>query len=118
MDLRLLSDDGDVLWLEMVGPTVQSDITPDLKPFEDLLGPGGYARNVLLSLADIALIDSRCLSWLLVIHKRFCQAGGRLVVHSIKPQVMEILEVARFERVLYIGEDETAALEVLQRKES
>ena len=117
MDLRLLSDEGNVLRLEMVGPTVQSDQTPDLKPFEDLLGPRGYTRNVLVGLSDITLIDSRCLSWLLIIHKRFCQAGGRLVVHSIRPQVMEILQVARFERVLYIGEDEAAALEVLQRKD-
>jgi len=118
MDLKLISDDGDVLRVEMLGPIVESVMTPDLKPFEDLLGPQGYTRTVLVSMAEITLIDSRGLSWLLINHKRFRQTGGRLVVHSVHPQVMEILAVARFERVLHLAEDEPAALELLRHPEA
>ena len=114
MELKLVSDEGEVLRLEMVGPVVRSDATPDLDPFEKLLGAKGYARNVLVSLADITYVDSCCLSWLLILHKRFCEAGGTFVVHSFQPELMDILELVRFEEVLYVAEDEDAALALLR----
>ena len=116
MDLRLLSDEKDVLRVEIAGPIVRSDVPPESEPFESLLGPEGYARRVLISLAGITLIDSICLAWLLVLHKRFREAGGTMVVHSIRPPVIEILALVRFEQVLYVAEDETAALAVLQQE--
>ena len=118
MDLKVLSDDGDVLRLEVVGRVVRSDGVQALQPFDDVLGPGVCARNVLLSLAETTFIDTRCLGWLLTIHRRFCQEGGRLVVHSIRPQVTAILELLRFEFILNIAEDETAALERLRAEDS
>jgi len=69
-----------------------------------------------MSLAEVTLIDTRCLGWLVMIHRRFCEAGGKLVVHSIRPQVTEILEVLRFELILDLAEDETAALGLLRAK--
>ena len=40
MDLKLISDDGGVLCVEMVGPIVESVMMPDLEPFENLLVEG------------------------------------------------------------------------------
>jgi ABC-type transporter Mla MlaB component len=118
MKLGLLSDDGDVLRLEMVGPVVRSDVLPDPEPLERLLGPAGYSRNVLISLAEITLIDSICLGWLLVLHRRFRESGGTMVVHSIGPQLTEVLALVRFERVLFVAEDEAAALAWLHQDKS
>ena len=115
MELKLVSDEGDLLRLKMVGPVVRSDTPPDLKPLERLLGSKGYARDVLVSLADITFVDSCCLSWLVILHKRFCAAGGAFVVHSFQPELMDILELVRFEEVLYVAEDEKAALALLRR---
>jgi hypothetical protein len=84
MDVRMLADDGDLLRLDAVAGSMASDLLPDLRHFDELLGPGGYARQVALSLAQIALIDTLRMSWLLILHKRFCEAGGKLVVHSIR----------------------------------
>lgn len=117
MDLKLLSDDGDVLRVELTSGIVQGDFTPDLTPFENLLGPDRYRRKVLMSMSETALIDSRCLSWLLIVHKRFCEEGGKLVVHSVPPHVMEILGVLRFELVFQIAEDEAAALKLLRQED-
>ena len=117
MDVRRVSDDGNVLRLEAAAGFIRGDLLPDLRLFEDLLGPDGYARKVSLSLAEISLIDTFRMSWLLIIHKRFCQAGGKLVVHSIRPRVMEFLGVVRFECVLYLAEDEAAALELLRSED-
>jgi hypothetical protein len=117
MDVRMLADDGDLLRLDAVAGSMASDLLPDLRHFDELLGPGGYARQVALSLAQIALIDTLRMSWLLILHKRFCEAGGKLVVHSIRPRVMEFLGVVRFECVLYLAEDEAVALELLRRED-
>ena len=115
MDLRIQSDEGDVLRLELAGRVLRSEFIPDLKPFDDVLGPAGYARSVSLSLAQTAFIDTRCLGWMLTVHKRFCQAGGRLVIHSVRPQIMEILTMLRFVEILSIVADEAAALELLRK---
>ena len=115
MEMKLVSDDGDVLRLKMVGPVVRSEAAPDLEPFEKLLGPPAYRRNVLVSLAEITFVDSSCLSWLVILHKRFCQGGGSFVVHSFQPELMDILELVRFEEVLYVAEDEKAALALVHR---
>ena len=114
MDVRMLADDGDVLRLEAVGGCMCNDLLPDLRHFDELLGPEGYARKVALSLDPIVLVDTFRMSWLLILQKRFREAGGKLVVHSVRPRVMEFLGVVRFECVLYLAEDEAAALALLR----
>ncbi|MFH1922343.1 MAG: STAS domain-containing protein [Planctomycetota bacterium] len=118
MDLTLLSDARDALRLEMTGRIVRNEATLVLQSFDGLLGPEGYTRNALLSLAETTFIDVSSLSWLLVLHKRFRKAGGQLVVHSVCPPVMASLEMVHFELVLHIAEDEAAALELLRSQDS
>lgn len=113
MDLKVLSDDQDVLQLQMVGRVVRSVTTPSFKPIIDLLGERGYARNVLLSLAETEYIDSSGLSWLVVNHRRFKEAGGRLVFHSIPPTVFETMRVMRFDLVLNFANDLDDAMQML-----
>ena len=110
MEIKVLSDDGSVLRLQMVGRVVQSDSTPELDTMDDALGTAGYARNVLLSLEETHFIDSSGLSWLVICHKRFSQAGGRMILHSIPPTSLELLKVMRLDLVLHVVEDEAAAV--------
>lgn len=114
MEVKLLSDDGRILRLEVVGRVVQSDSTPGLEPIGNLLGDQGYRRQAILSLAETEYVDSSGLSWLLVCHKRFCQAGGRLVIHSVPPSVMETIRMMRLDRVLFLADDEAAAKKLAQ----
>lgn len=113
MDLRVVSDDANVLRLELTGRVVRSDTVPNLTPLDEVLGAQGYSRRVALDLAETSFIDTRCLGWLLAMHKRFNESGGRLVMHSIRPEVLEIMSVLRFEVILSIAEDEAGALELL-----
>lgn len=82
----------------------------DVESLDEWLAAGDYARNVLLSLHNLTSIDSRCIGSLVTAHKRFCQEGGKLVVHSIRPQAMETVRFLGLDRVLYIADDEVAAL--------
>ncbi|MHC4401593.1 MAG: STAS domain-containing protein [Planctomycetota bacterium] len=114
MELKVLSDDADLLRLQVAGRIVQGEAIPEPDTLIEVLGNEGYSRNVLLSLADTQFVDSSGMSWLVVRHKRFCQAGGNLVLHSIPPSVMEILNVLRLELVLRVAESESAALEMIR----
>ena len=118
MELRVLSDNGDVLRLEMIGRNVHSEVIPQSQVIRELLGPRGYARDVLLSLAQTHFIDSSGLSWLVVCHKRFCQGGGKLVLHSVRAPILELLALMRLDLALHLAEDEAAALELVQGKSS
>jgi len=112
MDLRVLSDDGEVLHLQVVARNVQSESPPRFESLEALLGPVGYGRRMLLSLAETRFIDSAGLSWLVLCHKRFCQRGGKMVLHSVTPAILELLHMMRLDLALYVAEDEAAALEM------
>ncbi len=110
MQLEVLSDDGDVLRLQFVGRVVDVDLAWEHDPMGDVLDDRGYTRRVLLSLNESDHIDSSGLAKLLVWHKRFEEAGGKLVLHSIPIQVMETLNILRMELVLQLAPDESAAL--------
>ena len=90
MEIKVLSDDGSVLRLQMVGRVVQSDSTPGLDTMDDALGTAGYTRNVLLSLEETQFIDSSGLSWLVICHKRFSQATVASVNKQLRSQVREL----------------------------
>jgi len=111
--LERVTDRGDVVNLRAVDSVIRGDPSPDLNGFADLLAERGYGGPVLLSLAETEFIDSSGLSWLLECHQKFCDAGGKLVVHSVPPSVMDTLMMMRLELVLNLAEDEAAALKLV-----
>ncbi len=114
MQIKVLSEDDGLLRLEAEGRIVQGDRMLESDALDQMLGDQGYARSVLLSLGGTEFIDSSGLSWLVVRHKRFCEAGGTLVLHSIPPTVLELLKMMRLDLVLHLAEDETAAMELIR----
>jgi anti-anti-sigma factor len=118
MELKVLSDDGDVLRLHVLARNVQSETPPRFESLEEFLGPEGYGRRVLVSLGETRFIDSAGLSWLVLCHKRFCQGGGKMVLHSVTPPIRELLHMMRLDLALFIAEDEAAALHMAHKEGS
>lgn len=114
MNLGTVSDDGDVLRLQAAGRITQDSLSPASDKLGDLLGAEGYARRVVLCLADVDFIDTSGISWLLGRHKRFREAGGKLVIHSMVPMVAEVLKVLRLHAVFHLAESESAALALIR----
>ena len=110
MKLNTMSDDGGVLQIQVTGRITQDKLSPTADALADLLGPEGYARRVVLSLADVDFIDTSGIGWLLARHKRFREGGGKLVLHSVVPMVLEVLKVLRLHTVFHLADDEPAAL--------
>jgi len=114
MKLSTVSDDGHVLRLQAAGRITHDVLSPSGDELGNLLGAGGYARRVVLSLADVDFIDTSGVSWLLARHKRFREAGGKLVIHSVMPMVLGVLKVLHLHAVLHLADNETAALALVQ----
>lgn len=110
MDLDLVSDDGDLVRLQLKGRIVQDVLGRQGEPIGELLGPNGYRRKTLMSLAKTDFIGSSGLSWLLVAHKRFREAGGKLVLHSVPVMVRDVLKVMRLDLVLDVADNESDAV--------
>jgi hypothetical protein len=109
LTVTLLSDEGGLVRAAAHGPISQTRFRSDANPLEGVLGPTGYARKVLLSLEGTDYIDSSGISWLIVNHKHFQQAGGLLVLYALPPRVKQVLEFTRMNTVLRLADDEPAA---------
>ena len=117
MKLSVQSDNDKVLCLDVSGRirmTVPSDQTG---AFGGVLGEGGYARKVILNLENADYIDSGGVSWLVISHRRFNEAGGKLVIRSAPVVVMEVFKVMSLDRVLNLANDERAALALIEGEE-
>jgi anti-anti-sigma factor len=103
------SDDPAVVRLKCEGQISQSNFQPGVDPIEALLGADCFNRRVMLNLEKTEYIDSSGISWLIVCHKHFEKAGGRLVLYSIPPMVYQALQWLRMPLILHLAEDETSA---------
>ena len=89
----------------------------DVESLDELLSPGFCACQVALSLANVGSVESRRISWLVGVHKRFCEEGGKLVVHSVRPLPMDALRFLRLDQVLHVADDEAAARRLLHQSD-
>lgn len=114
MQLSLRSDDGPVLRVDASGRINMAALAEQQEALSELLESGGYSQTVLLDMTGVELVDSAGMSWLVVQHKRFCDAGGKFAVHSVPFTIMETLRVMRLNQVLNIADNESEALQLVQ----
>jgi len=109
MRLNVMSNDGAVTSVSAVGQITQNAFGAEDEPLARALGDEVYGSRLLLSLQATDYVDSRGVGWLLKLHRRFCQAGGIVVLHSIPPTIQEVLKVLHMDEILNISADEQAA---------
>ena len=83
---------------------------------KDLVGKDWASRPVALGFSDVGYIDSAAIGWLLSLHKKMDEAGGKLVLHSMSPSVRRVLTMMRLESVLNLAEDKAEAIKQLKKK--
>lgn len=77
--------------------------------FDNLLGPKWDSTLVVLDMDRVNYIDSSAIGWLLSIHKSFRAGGGKIALYNVQPQVRQILELLKIDRVIAIKPDLDAA---------
>jgi anti-anti-sigma factor len=114
MNLSLLPLDSEILFrVRCDGPVSLRGQAPGADPLHALLGPNCYSHKILLCLEGASSIDTSGLAWLMRTHKAFAKAGGVLVLFSVPPTVLDLLDVLRMTPLLHIAEDEAAARDLL-----
>ncbi len=112
MRLEVLSNDGAVTCVNASGRITQSAFEAEDEPLAVKLGKDVYGGRLLLSLHGSDYLDSRGVGWLLKCHRRFRQAGGMIVVHSIPSVILDVLKVLHMDEVLHLSPDEERAREI------
>src|SRR5436309_3094686 len=93
MRLTLLSTADGVTRVQSADDITLEGLQVGKEPLGELLGPSCYRGKVLLSLEKSGFIDSGGVGWLVTCHKRFAEAGGLLVVHSLPPMVNHVFRL-------------------------
>lgn len=110
MEIHLETEEQGCLRLRVAGDIRLDPLMEE--PVCDQLGSDVYRRTALVDLCDAVRIDSSGISWLLVCHKRFRSAGGRLILHSAPPLIENTLRVLRLHQVFEMADREAAAREM------
>lgn len=96
------------------GNITSSDLSLDEKnPMATILGDNWRTHRVLLDLGRTDFIDSSAIGWLIETNKGFREGGGKLVVHSLKPRVRQVMDLLKIDRALNLAGDEPSAKETL-----
>src|SRR5271165_5749584 len=93
MKLTVESSDGAVIHVACADDITLFDFHAGENLLEQALGKDCYTRKVVLSLQKSCYIDSAGIGWLVMSHKRFRDAGGCLVIHSIPPMVSHVFRL-------------------------
>jgi anti-anti-sigma factor len=118
MELNVLDEKNGVLHLELVGGVFDVHTSMRDEPLKPLLGAKGYGQQVVMNLERTTTVNSMGLSWLIVSHRRFDEAGGRLVLYSVPPPVMETMAIMRLNTLLDLAEDEATARKHIEEAKS
>jgi anti-anti-sigma factor len=114
LDLRKLTGENRIVRMEIAGRISRTAWPTGYDPLVEHFGSEVYAATALINLSRADYIDSSGVGWLLISHKRFKEAGGRLVLHSISLVTMQLLKIMRMELVLNFAVDEAAARQKAQ----
>ena len=73
----------------------------------DLVETGGV-RRLLVDASDLSYVTSSVLGKLIHVHRRMSREGGRMVICSVRPELMEILEATRLTTLFELAQDPAA----------
>jgi anti-anti-sigma factor len=113
MKLTCVEENG-IVAAEIEGRIVFGEVDPNQEPIKAHLGGDVYQKKLLLGLSQADYIDSAGIGWLLVCHKRFREAGGTMVIHSVTPMVEQVFKLLRMDRVFNLAANAAGARLLLQ----
>jgi anti-sigma B factor antagonist len=68
-------------------------------------------RKILLNFGNVEYLSSAALGKLITLNKKLQAAGGRLVLCNIDPQIYEVFEITKLNKLFNIHKEEQAALQ-------
>ena len=68
-------------------------------------------KKVLLNFGNVEYLSSAALGKLITLNKKLQAAGGRLILCNIDPQIYEVFEITKLDKIFKIHKEEQAALQ-------
>jgi anti-sigma B factor antagonist len=68
-------------------------------------------RKLLLNFGNVEYLSSSALGKFIALDKKIKLLGGRLILCNIAPQIQEVFEITKLDRVFNIHKEEQAALQ-------
>ena len=85
-------------------------------PLVSVLPPGWERKCLVLDFAKVTFLGSAGISWLIGTNRILREAGAKLVVHSIKPLVVQQLSLTGTQRIVSMTADRAAAVQLLSTR--
>ena len=90
------------------GEMTSADVE-NVNPLENVVGQRWASNRVLMDLSRVSYIDSMAIGWLINCHKKFKEADGFMVLHSIPPHVKQIFDLLKISMLFPLAENRDAA---------
>ena len=68
-------------------------------------------RKVLLNFGNVEFLSSAALGKLITLNRKLQSAGGKLILCNIDPQIYEVFEITKLNKLFVIHKDEQGALQ-------
>src|SRR5947199_8514477 len=68
-------------------------------------------RKILLNFGNVEYLSSAALAKLITLNKKLQQSGGRLILCNIDPQIREVFEITKLNKLFNIQPEEQTALQ-------
>ena len=68
-------------------------------------------KKILLNFGNVEYLSSAALGKFVALHKKVSAAGGRLILCNIDPQIYEVFEITKLNKLLNIQKEEQTALQ-------
>jgi anti-anti-sigma factor len=69
--------------------------------------------RIVLDMTEVTMVASMGLGLLVSVHKKAKGSGGSLVICSLRPELLQLLQLTHLHKVLKIVPDKNAALKIL-----
>ncbi len=69
--------------------------------------------RIVLDLTEVQLLASMGIGMLVSVHKKAKDGKGALVIHNVRPELMQLLQLTHLHKVLKIVPDRNAALKAV-----
>jgi anti-sigma B factor antagonist len=88
----------------------EADIAGTFEQLRGLIAKGDV-RKLVLDFRNVEFLSSGVLSGLIALHKALRSGGGRVILCTIPPAMLEVFKITSLDKVFTIKEDTKAALQ-------
>jgi anti-anti-sigma factor len=114
MKMRIASIEPNVVRMTIEGEFQPPTAEEQAQGLAGMLGDTWASKRVLIDFSGVRMAGSAAIGWLLTLQRQFKQGGGKLALHSMRPDVARSFKLLRVDSVLNVFPEERTAMAALE----